>query len=463
MNHKWKSLIPLALLLAFSFGGCSLLQQEPGKEESSAPVVSQEEEEVVPKDVFAEGTLVDGVDLSGKTLPQGIALCQDSLKSKLAAVNVTVNIDGDKVKIKGAELSYTDVVEELLTQIYADEKPGTFDLSYTLNSDQVLELLEPTAKEHVKEAKNATVDSFDGSGSFTFTEAVDGVKIDLSDTVSQVMELLSEGKSGTVKAPLTRQPAAITADVLEKKYTRLASFSTVSQNNENGNHNMALAFERISGTVLEPGEEFSFNNIVGDSTYDGSGFLPAGGLMNGVLVPMYGGGICQASSTIYGAALRAGMEITLRDCHSSPSTYVPMGLDATVSYSDLDFRFVNPYDYPVYLVGYMDDVTLTFSIYGCQPDEWDSIEVNSWESGQEPVPDGVRYITSDSMEKGEYELKSSGNIGYYAAAERIYYKDGDVVRTEELSSSYYAPMEKTYLVGPGTDTSKVKGDSGNTE
>ncbi|MEG1427639.1 MAG: VanW family protein, partial [Oscillospiraceae bacterium] len=220
-------------------------------------------------------------------------------------------------------------------------------------------------------------------------------------------------------------------------------------------HNMAEALNRVNGVVLNPGEEFSFNGTVGDSTYDGSGFLPAGGLMNGVLIPMYGGGICQVSSTIYGAALRAGMKITLRECHSSPSSYVPIGLDATVSYDDLDFRFENSLAYPAYIVGYMDDVTLVVTIYGCQPDDWDEIEVSSWEDGTIPIPEGIQFLTDENMAKGQYELKTSGNIGYHAGAQRTYYKDGEVVRTEELPYSIYNATEKTYMVGPGTDTDEI--------
>ncbi len=121
--------------------------------------------------------------------------------------------------------------------------------------------------------------------------------------------------SGEVEAALQETAAKVTVDDPEKKdFGMISSFETVSTNTENGNHNMGLALSRVNGTVLNPGDTFSYENIVGDSTNASTGFLPAGGLSGGALVQMYGGGICQASSTIYGAALRAGMTITLRDC-----------------------------------------------------------------------------------------------------------------------------------------------------
>lgn len=457
LKLKLAVLAAAAIFTAFGLSACNLLPKE--EEPESSETVS----EVVRLDLFPEGTVVGGIAISGKTLKEGIELCEMGLEKKLAALSVSVKFEDETVEVSGKELKATSIVEELLTKLFAERTVGSYELEYMVDEGAILKQLDPVAQKHTQQAQNSTVEYFDAeSESFSFTEPVDGKKVDLSKTAEKVAELFNSGKGGKLKADMTTQPAAITADMLAKRFTKLSSFSTVSTNTENGTYNMKLSLERINGTVLESGEEFSFNRIVGDSTYDGSGFLPANGLMGGVLVPMYGGGICQSSSTIYGAALRAGMEITLRDCHSSPSTYVPIGLDATVSYDDIDFRFSNPYDTPVYIVSYVSDATVYVAIYGCQPEEWDSIEVNSWQSGEEPIPAGVRYLDDSSLESGEYYLKSEGNIGYYAQAERVYYKNGEQVRYEELSSSYYGPMQKTYMVGPGTDTSKIKGSSGNT-
>lgn len=84
----------------------------------------------------------------------------------------------------------------------------------------------------------------------------------------------------------------MTVDDLRKDFGMISSFETVSTNTENGNHNMGLALSRVNGTVLNPGDTFSYENIVGDSTNASTGFLPAGGLSGGALVQMYGGGIC---------------------------------------------------------------------------------------------------------------------------------------------------------------------------
>ena len=136
---------------------------------------------------------------------------------------------------------------------------------------------------------------------------------------------------------------------------------------------MRLALSHVNGTILQPGQEFSYNTTIGDSTDPSMGWLPAGGINGGVLVQVYGGGICQGSTTLYNAALMAGMTITERDCHSMPSTYCPIGLDATVDYGNIDFKFKNPLEAPIYIAAWMENVTLHVSFFGILPEEWDSI------------------------------------------------------------------------------------------
>ena len=200
---------------------------------------------------------------------------------------------------------------------------------------------------------------------------------------------------------------------------------------------------------------FSYNDTIGDSTNPENGWLPAGGLSGGVLVQMYGGGICQGSSTLYNAVLRAGLEIVERDCHSSPSSYCPIGLDATVDYGNIDFKFRNQLDTPVYLSAWMDGVTLHVNVYGCFPPEWDRVEVSSEQVGYEPPRSEVSFVTDYDLAAGEYVRKTSGNEGYSACAYRTYYKGDTVVKSEQLPDSYYEPTGTVYAVGEGTDTSKV--------
>ncbi len=183
----------------------------------------------------------------------------------------------------------------------------------------------------------------------------------------------------------------------------LGTFTTYSQNTWNGTYNMQKALDQFNGVVLQPGESMSFYGVTGRCGA-AEGYLPAG-VVGGI---GYGGGICQASTTIYGAAIRAGFGIVDRQNHSVPSVYVPIGLDAMVSWGSSDLVVRNDTGHPAKIVTHTYDNVLTCEIWGIQPDWYDSIEPISWYTG-----------TSS------------------AAAQRIFYKNGSAVYTEWLPSSYY--------------------------
>ena len=443
-----RRLVLAALLSAALFvGGLAGCRTAPAQEESSAPVQTEA--------VYPEGTKMGDVDISGMTLEKAVAACRAALSEKYAGLTVTLSAGEEKIEVSGEDVEIIDILDNALQSILRDQKAGEHELAYTLKLPALEEELTARSAEFNVECKDAAVESYDyDKGEFVFTESVDGKTLDVQKTVEAVCAQFQKGVSGTVQAVMETIPAKVTTAQLKKDFVKIADFETVSTNTENGNHNMGLALSRVDGTVLEPGETFSYEDTVGDSTNASTGFLPAGGLSGGALVDMYGGGICQASSTIYGAALRAGMTITDRECHSSPSSYVPIGLDATVSYNELDFQFRNDLDTAVYIMAWMDGVTLHVQFYGRQPEEWDSIEVYSEETGSIPPLDTVEYVTDYNLKKGEKVLSTSGNWGYTAEAWRDYIKDGEVVKTEELPSSYYGASGKIYRIGPGTDVNE---------
>ncbi|WP_072525305.1 VanW family protein [Clostridium sp. Marseille-P3244] len=184
---------------------------------------------------------------------------------------------------------------------------------------------------------------------------------------------------------------------------RIAVFSTVSTNTYNGTYNMTKALLSFNQVVIQPGQTLSFFGVAGPCGA-AQGYLPAG-VVGGI---GYGGGICQASTTLYGAAIRAGLTIVERSNHSVPSTYVPIGQDAMVNYGTNDLKIRNDYNYPVKFVTYVSGNTLYAEVWGIQPSWFDYIQINSWWTGSRS-----------------------------AAANRQYIKNGVVVRTEALPSSYY--------------------------
>jgi vancomycin resistance protein YoaR len=153
----------------------------------------------------------------------------------------------------------------------------------------------------------------------------------------------------TVDAAMTETPPRVTAELLKSIDGLLSSFTTsLGGSSRNRVHNIGLACKEIDGTVLLPGEVFSYNETVGPRS-SAAGYREAPIIVKGKLVPGLAGGICQVSTTVFNAALLSGLEIESRRNHALPVHYVPAGRDATVSYGSIDLRFKNDLGHPIYL------------------------------------------------------------------------------------------------------------------
>lgn len=151
------------------------------------------------------------------------------------------------------------------------------------------------------------------------------------------------------------------------KQQTLASFGTpLAGRSHSQRHNSMLALERLKGAQIGPGEVFSFNRRVGTFSQD-QGYRRAPVSYNGQLISDWGGGVCQTSTTLYNAALLAGMKILERHRHRFSPGYVPVGRDAAVAYSNIDLRFRNPYSFPVQIDGSAEGDILVVSLVGSHP------------------------------------------------------------------------------------------------
>ena len=414
---------------------------------------------------FAEGTYFGSTDISGLSVAEAIPVAQTEIEKILANTEVGVifaksaeDANAETVSVSGQKLTYTAELEEFLKSAVKADEPQHLIPEYKVGTDEIVSLLKPASERFNTEPKNAKVTGFDpDSVKLIIDPAMNGFTANVEETAKAVAEAIEAGKNSEIDVKSIETQPDIKDEDVDADYVMLATYSTISTNTANGNHNMQLALSKINATVLEPGEVFSFNDKLGDSTTADSGFLPANIIVDGVITNGYGGGICQPSSTLYIAALYAGMEITERYCHMMPSSYVPIGIDATVSYGSADFKFKNVLDYPIFIYGSMTGKTVTTSIYGVLPDEWDRIEISSGCDATIAKPNQPVYIVDKSLAKNDVVLVSVGHDGYKASAKRTYYKQGVEVKTEALSSSNYSVKAATYKVGPGTDTSKIVG------
>ncbi len=270
--------------------------------------------------------------------------------------------------------------------------------------------------------------------------------IDFAISIDEAKALIT-GESDTYTIPLkVLYPSVTTNDIGTEAFPNsLATYSTsYATSNANRSSNIALASSKINGMVLMPGDVFSFNNSVGRRTA-ANGFKVAGVYVNGQVTNDYGGGICQVSSTLYNAVLRANLEIVERTNHMFNVGYVPIGTDATVSWGAPDFKFKNSRSYPIKIVTSNYNKRLTVTIYGLKEDNEYSVEIVSYQTGT--VPFRTTYVTDNSLASGQTKVIQSGSNGATSVAYRILKQNGVEVSRQLLSKDTYSPHNQIIARG----------------
>lgn len=244
----------------------------------------------------------------------------------------------------------------------------------------------------------------------------------------------------------------------------LSTYTTQFKTYEiNRSSNLRLAASSINGQMVAPGAVFSFNDTVGERTVK-SGYREAYVIVGSKFEPGLGGGVCQVSSTLYNSVLLAGMEIVERHNHGLAITYVPIGLDATVSYGVQDFQFKNTTTSPIYIRAATNGGELTISIYGNLKDKV-NVKLTHYIDGV--IGYGETREVSPDLAPGEERVQSGGAAGYTSRAYRQFLDgNGNVIKEELLSEDYYRPLNRIVLVGSGggnasdAPSTKTPGQSG---
>ncbi len=379
-------------------------------------------EDTTPKEfTFAENTSVSGVDISGKTVKEAKALLENSKKSFVSPIKFSVNVGSKTVELTQDNFEYTYNIDEVLAQVKADAEAKTskenaeYNVKATVTVDSVDKQVSAICEENETEPVNAYVTKFHpyADNRFEYADEVDGLDIDEKNLKTELLGGFTSGKNYcTINAKTESTSAEVTVDFLKKNLVKLSSYETYSTNTANGTNNMKVSLAACNGSIIDPGETWSFNECTGDSNLESNGYKSAHVISEGKIIDGIGGGICQSSSTIYNAAIRANMEIVERYNHKWASTYVPTGLDATIDYPNLDLCLKNVSGYQMFLECKLVDSTLYASFWGYQSPNYDEIKTAN-------------------------ELGSTGGSSYSVKAWRVYFKDGKKVDEEELPSSSY--------------------------
>lgn len=226
----------------------------------------------------------------------------------------------------------------------------------------------------------------------------------------------------------------------------ISSFSTrYDASNTNRSTNLRIATEKINGTVLLPGEVFSYNKTVGKRTVE-EGYKDAKIYADGGVVDGLAGGICQISSTLYNAVLLANLEIVERRNHSFTTSYVAAGRDATVVWGAIDFQFKNSRNYPIKIEATVKNGVAEFKMHGMQ--EQEEYEINIIPKTTASIPYATTYVPDETLAPGQQVISQVGHLGYKVTTYIVKKLNGAEISREILSNDTYQPMKAIVRVGP---------------
>jgi vancomycin resistance protein YoaR len=240
-------------------------------------------------------------------------------------------------------------------------------------------------------------------------------------------------------------------DEISAGNVRLAGYATsLRQRSPSQSYNARLAARALDGQLIQPGAIFSFNRCIKSWTIDG-GYRKAPVSYNGELVRAFGGGVCQTSTTLYNAALLAGLPIVERHHHVFAPHYINPGRDAAVAQYSIDLRFRNPYPWPVRIKSSATDDSLQISIFGQKkPDLEVHLETQILRVSQ---PERLTEVITGNNASGKSYLRCPGAQGYRVLTWRTYTLNGKEIKREEIGDDSYDALDRVIAL---TETTKGK-------
>ena len=248
--------------------------------------------------------------------------------------------------------------------------------------------------------------------------------------------------NNSTKIPLKYTDAEVTLEDLDVDIfpDLLGNYSTkYNELDEDRTNNLKLAASKIDGTILSPGEEFSYNKIVGERSI-AAGYKESKIYSQGKVIDGLGGGICQISSTLYNAVMFANLEITERHNHQFITSYSEPGRDATVAYGSKDLKFVNNRTYPIKINVIVESGIAKVQIYGIKEEIECTVE---FEIETVSTTDfDVIYEDNSSMQEGTEKVKQAGANGIVVNSYKVTKQNGIVVSKELISQDTYKKLDK---------------------
>jgi vancomycin resistance protein YoaR len=413
------------------------------------------------KSAIYPGVYVEGIDLGKKNLKEAENLLKKKYQQPVIDRKVLIHAGNKDYTLDYKNLDINYNIQEALEEAYSYGKNGSIFQRYkniispstkklklpvVYNEKFIDGFLSSIEREVNKEPVNAGVAV--SKGIIKLTSEADGARLNKEALRQAVVEQLDTGTlTGNleIEAPVEVIKPRVSKEKIASINARISSFSTSFAGSiANRVNNIQLAVKSINGLILMPGEVFSFNQTVGERTVE-RGYKEAGVIVGDKLESGLGGGICQVSSTLYNAVLRTGLRSTERRNHTLPLGYVGKGLDATVDWGTIDYKFKNTFSYPIYIEGYAQNGSVYFNIYSNKELTKKTYELTS--EVYETMQPTMKNTEDPNKPSGMIEIINPGTSGFKVKVYRKTYENNKLMNTELISNDTYQPLNGETVKG----------------
>ena len=422
------------------------------------------------------GVYIDDEHVGGLTKEEAIRKISSLHNDAAGAFDITVSVGNESWHVNSERVPVSRNTEEIVEKAWAVGRsntsglkggavtpfqehvnqvadlrthPSTFATKQDYDHEALRNLTDGIVNYVNREPVNSMVYSFDfNTKAFTFTDDQPGAKIDPDQLYAQLTEVLD---SGTTQKELRVVPEKVIADLtkaeLMNSFGLISAYTTNTTKDKNRNTNIELSARAISGITVQPGEIFSFNGATGERTA-AKGYKEAPAISGGQSKDEVGGGVCQTSSTLFNAVVRADLEIIERNAHAWPSSYIEKGFDATVNWPGLDFKFRNNTNQPIFIVAGYSNRQVTVNIYGMSLGPGVKIDLESELIRTLPQPEGINYVINTSLAPGETKKTVTGRKGYEVNTWKVWYQGNREIKREVLFKTTYKAYQETVEYNP---------------
>lgn len=426
---------------------------------------------IISSNRFYENTQINGIDVAGMDKNEAANLISSRLSKNKDNIKIRLFFKDREWTFAGTDFEESNEIFPIVEQTFDKGRSGSISekistvrdikkngfqtqISYRFILGDFDKKIDQIISEiNIEPVEPSISFNPDSSEMFILEEGINGIEVNKDDLYTAIDDAFAISNNIAVNIPFKEIAFQDLEEGLINNAKLRSSFSTSYASSQIGRkNNVKLAISQFNGMTIQPDEEISFNKVIGDTTPE-KGYQKAKIILNGQYVDDFGGGVCQASTTLYNALILSDIEIQEVNPHSLPVSYVPLAFDAMVSDGYSDLKFKNNLDYPIYIKAWGDDEKAYVNIYGSPLEEGEEIRRKAEfieiipHQGDIIIKDEKREYSDKITYAGEYLRIKYPQEGYRSKAYICYYKDDKLIEQKLIRDEVYKPQKGIVIEG----------------